>query len=207
MSQPPDKITFDLVPNDDADDPRITRAVEAAIRRHAEQQGLKVTEPGAIDPAAKENPDRAEKIKNETRPKLLEYSCAERGVELAEERRPNGRIHRRIKRIGERTRRLSIDITALATLTKSIVDFLKESKDSLIELATKVGKYIGNCVGSRTEHSKKTEVLLGDDVEVSDDRVLGEMNLNLKVGEVKGKAYAPRPTIQRHSTDILPPKE
>jgi len=163
MSQPPDKIIFDLVPNEDGDDPRITRAVEAAIRRLAKQHGLKVTEPGAIDPAAKKNPDRAEKIKNETTPKLIEYTYTEKGVERAEERRPDGRLHRRVERIGERTRKLSVDFAVLANLGRAAIDFFNESKDSLIELATKVGRYVGDLVGSRRGKESNSTVEKNDE--------------------------------------------
>jgi len=135
MSQPPDKIIIILKPNDDDDDPKRLGAVNDALIRLAAQQGIQVVQPGEIDPAATENPERAEKIKEVVAPKLIEFTRTEKDVVVAEERTPRGRVKRRVQRIGERTTKLSFSFQELKGLIETL-------KDAFIEMATKIGSAI-----------------------------------------------------------------
>ncbi len=134
MSQPPDKIQTPLVPNDDGDDPRITAAVWETIRRLAEAQGIKVGEPGEIDPTAKENPERQRKLVETTNPKLIEASSRlNRTVETVEHRTPSGEMTKRVREITNRTRRLSVDLKQLVDLASKAGVSLKSTVKSVAE--------------------------------------------------------------------------
>jgi hypothetical protein len=150
MSVPPDKITIRLDQNDDGDDPRSIAAVEDALRRLAAQNGIEVVKHGEIDPAAKENPARFEKIKQETQPKLIEFSSQQTKLEETEERMlPSGRIDRRTQLITQTTRELAVDLKQLADLARDAGAFVGTVYHGVVQLAVRTCEWAKKLVGSK----------------------------------------------------------
>ena len=128
MTPPPgDIINIPLVPNDDNGDENRKRvdaganaAVQAASIAFARKHSIEIKEePGAIEPDARENPQRATAIREKNNPALLLAASEYRKERVTEEvLKPGGEIHRRTHEIVEGRREMSISLEALITLIK-----------------------------------------------------------------------------------------
>jgi len=152
MNEPPDVFEFLLAPNSDDDDPKAIEAVHAELIRFAAQHGIKIVDPGEIDPTAQENPERADKIKATTTPRLIEFTKRETGIVRIEEeeRYPDGTLQRRRRAelIGQRTKEFSSSLLELKELAES-------AKNAVIEIATKVCKAVSSAVSGLRGSRKK----------------------------------------------------
>lgn len=126
MTVPPDHVDFTMSPNDDDDPQREAAASEAvrlAIRQLAKQHGIKVhEEPGAIEPDARENPERAKRIEEETGPKLLASTAQYRKIESTDEQywRDGTLKRRQVAKIVEGRGKLDASLREFDSLAKCI---------------------------------------------------------------------------------------
>lgn len=142
MSEPT-KTGFELVPNNDGDDPKIAKAVELYIQRALEKRGLRVTDPGAIPQDAIENPDRAARLAeaaNAAMKTAADASMArhrplrdrtQASFHVSDTMRvegPDGEVRERTIRIDAAIQRTQINVGDLSKLLDSVKDLALEVK-------------------------------------------------------------------------------
>ncbi len=157
MRQPPDKIETPLVPNDDADDPKIMPAVWEWIRRQAEAEGIEVGEPGQIDPAAKENPERQRQLVEQTNPELAKASARLKRVKVTwEHRAPSGAMTKLILQIKEVSWRLSVNLMQLNDLVGGLQSGAKTAGEFVLGIAGRIAW------GKSPDSEKQVSALSGE---------------------------------------------
>lgn len=143
MSQPPDKISFDLVPggDDHGRSPEERERLAAAVKHFVEEEirraGITRATEGAIDPCAVENHERERRIAVDAGPRLEEISRKAqeqplvyyqyRGASSTEltrtEIRPDGlRIETRINQVDGAKHDLRVDLGGLLSLVDQLTD-------------------------------------------------------------------------------------
>ncbi|MCH7793142.1 MAG: hypothetical protein IID31_12790 [Planctomycetes bacterium] len=151
MTTPPDIIGHDLLPNPGDDkrrskkeEERRQQAIIDQIFAEANKLGIEVTTTGEIDPTAEPNPERAEKIKNETQPRLIEYSRAvEADSEIAETSDADGSTTRRVRTRTRTVTQLGVNLEVLNELTNLVTDI----RGAVIKIGARILSKIGVPVG------------------------------------------------------------
>lgn len=153
MSEPT-KIGFDLVPNDDGDDPRIAKAVELHVQRELEKLSLRLKDKGAISPDAVENPERASRLadaanqvmnqateqsRSNSKPLVERTTATFEGAEVTTTHRPDGTVETREERIIAAITTTRVHVGNLSKLLDSV-------KDIAIEIKGWVASGYGVCV-------------------------------------------------------------
>ena len=166
MTTPPDIIGHDLLPNPGDDDERRSKkeeerrqqAIIEQIFREAKKLGIEVHTTGEIDPTAEPNPGRAEKIKNETQPKLLEYTRSfSRTIEADEIRTADGLFYKRFRDRKEAVTKLSMNLSDLVKLGHRIVDIIGDTPAAVVKIGARIWTALGAMAGGDGKPDKHEE--------------------------------------------------
>lgn len=146
---PPDNVSANLTPNPDgrgrrrsrAEEQRTLDAIKSIVISLARESGIEASgDTGCIDPAAKINEERAQAIKNDTQPKLAEFTRkAASSIEVDRiASTSEGFVISGLKmRKGAETK-LGLNLKELADLARQALNMFEAASQSVIAIAVRV---------------------------------------------------------------------